>query len=144
MKKLLLLITTIMLTFVLPTAAEQIQILIINGEEVSKTVTKMTFNGDLVVLEFSDKSAISEDMSNVVLRFYDPTSINNITAFQLKKTVEGTLLIEGLAAGTQVTIFDAAGKQMIVSKESKINVSALKSGVYVLKAGNQIVKFAKR
>ena len=120
------------------------QALIINGETVEKVVTKITFNGDLAILTFSDATEISEDMGNVILRFSSsPTSIKDITAFQMKKAVDGELNIEGLPAGTQVVIFDASGKQLMATMASRINVSSLKPGVYVLKAGNQIVKFVK-
>ena len=120
------------------------QALIINGEPVEKVVMKITFNGDLAVLTFSDATEISEDMGNVILRFSSsPTSIKDITTFQMNKAVDGELNIEGLSAGTQVVIFDASGKQLMATMASKINVSSLKTGVYVLKAGNQIVKFVK-
>ena len=127
-----------------PIKAATTQALVINGETVEKVVTKITFNGDLAVLTFSDATEISEDMGNVILRFSSsPTSIKDITAFQMKKAVDGELNIEGLPAGTQVVIFDASGKQLMATMASRINVSSLKPGVYVLKAGNQIVKFVK-
>lgn len=127
-----------------PIKAATTQALVINGEIVEKVVTKITFNGDLAILTFSDATEISEDMSNVILRFSSsPTSIKDITAFQMNKAVDGELNIEGLPAGTQVVIFDASGKQLMATMDSRINVSSLKPGVYVLKAGNQIVKFVK-
>jgi hypothetical protein len=144
MKKLLFSFLAMMLMVVSPIKAEANQTLIINGEVVSKVVTKITFEGDLVVLTFSDSTTAKEDMDNVVIRFTAPTSIKDLTTFQLKKAVDGSLEINGLAAGTQVYVFDAAGKQMLVTKDSTVNVSGLKSGVYVLKAGDQIVKFVKR
>ena len=144
MKKLLFSFVAMMLMVVSPIKAEANQTLIINGEVVSKVVTKITFEGDLVVLTFSDSTTAKEDMDNVVIRFTAPTSIKDLTTFQLKKAVDGSLEINGLAVGTQVYVFDAAGKQMLVTKDSTVNVSGLKSGVYVLKAGDQIVKFVKR
>lgn len=144
MKKLLFSFVAMMLMVVSPIKAEATQTLIINGEVVSKVVTKITFEGDLVVLTFSDSTTAKEDMDNVVIRFTAPTSIKDLTTFQLKKAVDGSLEINGLAVGTQVYVFDAAGKQMLVTKDSNVNVSGLKSGVYVLRAGDQIVKFVKR
>ena len=112
---------------------------------VEKVVTKITFNGDLAVLTFSDATEISEDMGNIILQFSSaPTSIKDIAAFQMNKVVDGELNIKGLPAGTQVVIFDASGKQIMATMATQINVSSLKSGVYVLKAGNQIVKFVKQ
>ena len=145
MKKLLLLFSAIMLMFVSPVKAGTTQTLIINGEVVEKVVTKITFEGDLAVLTFADETVVSEDMGNVIMRFMSsPTSIKNVEAFQLNKAVGDNLEIDGLVEGTQVQVFDASGKQVIVTYDSTINVSSLKPGMYILKAGNQIVKFAKK
>ena len=145
MKKLLLLFSAIMLMLVSPVKAGTTQTLIINGEVVEKVVTKITFEGDLAVLTFADETVVSEDMGNVIMRFMSsPTSIKNVEAFQLNKAVGDNLEIDGLVEGTQLQVFDATGKQVIVTNDPTINVSSLKPGMYILKAGNQIVKFAKK
>lgn len=131
--------------FVSPVKAGTTQTLIINGEVVEKVVTKITFEGDLAVLTFADETVISEDMGNVIMRFTSsPTSIQNVETFQLNKAVGDNLEINGLVEGIQVQVVDATGKQIIVTYDSKINISSLKPGMYILKAGNQIVKFAKK
>lgn len=128
-----------------PVKAGTTQTLIINGEVVEKVVTKITFEGDLAVLTFADETVVSEDMGNVIMRFMSsPTSIKNVEAFQLNKAVGDNLEIDGLVEGTQLQVFDATGKQVIVTNDPTINVSSLKPGMYILKAGNQIVKFAKK
>ena len=145
MKKLLFLFSAALLMLASPIKAETTQTLIINGEVVEKVVTKITFEGDLAVLTFADETFISEDMGNVIMQFTaSPTSIKNVEAFQLNKAVGDNLEIDGLVEGTQVQVFDASGKQVIVTYDSTINVSSLMPGMYILKAGNQIVKFAKK
>ena len=145
MKKLLFLFSAALLMLASPIKADTTQTLIINGEPVEKVVTKITFNGDLAVLTFSDATEISEDMGNVILRFSSsPTSIKNVEAFQLNNVVGDNLDINGLAEGTKVVIYDASGKDVITTNGSNINVSGLRSGMYILKAGNQIVKFVKQ
>ena len=145
MKKLLFLFSAALLMLASPIKAVTTQTLIINGEPVEKVVTKITFNGDLAVLTFSDATEISEDMGNVILRFSSsPTSIKNVEAFQLNNVVGDNLDINGLAEGTKVVIYDASGKDVITTNGSNINVSGLKPGMYILKAGNQIVKFVKQ
>jgi hypothetical protein len=134
-----------MLMLVSPVKAGTTQTLIINGEVVEKVITKITFEGDLAVLTFADETVVSEDMGNVIMRFMSsPTSIKNVEAFQLNKAVGDNLEINGLAEGTQVQVFDATSKQVIVTNDPTINVSSLKPGMYILKAGNQIIKFAKK
>ena len=145
MKKLLFLFSAALLMLASPIKAETTQTLIINGEPVEKIVTKITFNGDHAVLTFSDATEISEDMGNIILRFSSsPTSIKNVEAFLLNNVVGDNLDIDGLTAGAQVTIYDASGKDVFTTNGSNINVSGLRSGMYILKAGNQIVKFVKQ
>ena len=142
MKKLLFLFSAALLMLASPIKAVTTQTLIINVE---KVVTKITFNGDLAVLTFSDATEISEDMGNVILRFSSaPTSIKDIAVFQMNKVVGDNLLINGLADETQVVIYDASGKDIITTYGSNINVNGLRPGMYILKAGNQIVKFVKQ
>lgn len=127
--------------------ADVVQTLTINGQTVEKTVTQLTFSGDNVVLHFegSDESYALDD---VVLDFSDVSSINSINTFKLNGLVDGRLDISGLAAGTPVAVFDISGKKMASlragEETTQVNVGNFRSGVYILKAGTQIVKFVKR
>lgn len=145
MKKTLFLFSAFMMMLVSPVKADTTQTLIINGEVVEKIVTKITFDGDNAVLTFSDTSVRTEDMGNVILSFTSsPTSIKNVETFQLNNVVGDNLDIDGLAEGTKVVIYDTSGKDVITTNGSNINVSGLKPGMYILKAGNQVVKFIKK
>ena len=143
MKRLLFFLTAFAFFSVLPSSADNTQVLVVNGETVEKVVTRMTFEGDNVILTFVDNSTQTADMGSVTLSFGFLSSINDLKAFQLKKVVNGQISLEGLEKGTEVFIYDTAGKQIARSKSTNINVSKLKEGVYVLKAGTQLVKFVK-
>lgn len=125
--------------------ADTVQTLTINGEVVSKTVTKMTFEGSNVVLHFNDQSTQTVDMSAVVLTL-DLSGVDAIGS--LKTTVTDKLDISGLAAGTSIAIYDASGRLALSAKATGSNtvlsLKTLDSGIYVMKAGKQIVKFVKR
>ena len=125
--------------------ADTVQTLTINGEVVSKTVTKMTFEGSNVVLHFNDQSTQTADMSAVVLTL-DLSGVDAIGS--LKTTVTDKLDISGLAAGTSIAIYDASGRLALSAKATGSNtvlsLKTLGSGIYVMKAGKQIVKFVKR
>lgn len=120
------------------------QTLTINGTEVDKTVVTMTFSGDDVILTFSDETDQTVDMSSVVISFSSSTSI----AYTLKTPVGSELNIEGLTEGSEFEIYDATGKMLINAKvngtSANVSIDSLRSGVYILKAGNQVVKFVKR
>jgi uncharacterized surface anchored protein len=125
--------------------ADTVQTLTINGEVVSKTVTKMTFEGSNVVLHFNDQSTLAANMSTVVLTL-DLSGVDAIGS--LKTTVTDKLDISGLAAGTSISIYDASGRlalSALVSDTSTVlSLKTLDSGIYIMKAGKQIVKFVKR
>jgi hypothetical protein len=145
MKKLILVALTFLFAVGFTANAENKQTLTINGQVVEKLVTKITFDGDNVVLTFGDQSTQTADMSTVKLSF----AVDGSTAIgTIKKEVENVLDINGLEPGTEVTIYDAQGKKMMSMRASEVrsvlNTSTLNSGVYLMKAGRQVVKFVKR
>ena len=84
-------------------------------------------------------------MENVVLSFTpeDLTAIGTI-----KNAVNKTFSIEGLEPGTEIIIYNTDGKQVLTARASEdlttLKMSSLKKGVYLMKAGKQVVKFIKR
>lgn len=121
------------------------QQLTINGQTVQNVVTRITFEGDDVVLHFIDSQSQTVDMDAVVLGFnYSPTTSISV----LRGTVDNSLNLEGLDEDTMVSVCDAQGKLVATTtaREAKavLSVSTLKSGVYMLKAGRQVVKFIKK
>lgn len=125
--------------------ADNSQTLTINGEVVEKTVVKMTFDGDQVVLHFPDQTTETVAMSAVVLSF-EWTSDTGV--YSLKHDAGDELNIEGLAPGTVVTLYDAAGHRLMTTTaaeaSAQLSAKGLKTGVYLLKAGHHVVKFQKR
>ncbi len=143
MKKLLIL-SFIAVLGVLPISAQAQQSLTINGEKVEKVVTKISFDGDNVILFFNDNTKQEADMGTVRLSFFTTTDIHGIEAFQLKNVVGNQITLGELPANTEVFIYDISGKMLLRTFDKTINVRSLKSGIYTLRAGNQIVKFTKR
>lgn len=128
-----------------PARADQGQELTVNGEVVENTVARITFDGDIVVLHFTDQTSQSADMGEVRLKFIpkDATAIRC-----LKEVVADKLDVSGLDPGTTVTVLDASGRQVLTAKAAdvrmQLSTQSLRSGVYFLKAGKQMVKFVKR
>lgn len=128
--------------------ADNSQIVIINGQEVEKFATKITFSGDNAIVTFSDGTTDTADMSNVVIYLNVSTDISKVQTFNYNGIIGDELHLSNIAEGTTVTIYDAAGKvqQQVKATDTtlSLNTASLKNGVYVLKAGNQIVKFLKK
>ena len=56
----------------------------------------------------------------------------------------GTILeVSGIAEGTQVSLYDAAGRELIKSNGNRINVSVLSNGTYIVRASNTMIKIIK-
>ncbi len=144
MKKLILLIAVFAFTIPSLLLAESTQMVVVNGETLVKVAARITFDGDNVTVWFNDNTSMTSDMNAVTITFSNPSSIRGLSTFQLKKEVDEQLSLEGLAPGTEVIVFDTAGKAQLCSKSNVIDVRSLKSGIYMLKAGSQIVKFVKR
>ena len=144
MKKLKFVMISCLLMIGLSAQAEKKQMLIINGQTVEKVATRITFEGDNVVVTFGDQTNQTVDMEQVKLSFTPvSTAIGTI-----KKQVEDVLDINGLEPGTEIDIFDAQGKKVMTTRADEaraiLNTRNLKGGVYLMKANRQSVKFIKR
>ena len=134
-----------------PSWAQTQQTVTINGQTVDKTVVKITFDKDQVVLHFSDGLTQTAGMDNVSIAFSpsDAESISTLqsNAFIFHGVVNGQLTIGNVQEGTLLTIFNANGQHMMSAQSTggttTLQVSQLPAGTYILKAGSQYVKFQK-
>ena len=141
-------LTTVLIALTLTLSLFGRQRLTINGETVEQAVTQITFDGDQVVLHFADETTESVDMNSVIMEFVVTTGINTKNnAFILKGAVDGELNISGLETD-RIKIYDASGRMVFSTRVSgsdvHIDAGHLRSGMYILRAGNQMVKFMKR
>ena len=141
-------LTTVLIALTIALSMYGKQRLTINGEAVEKAVTQITFDGDQAVLHFADETTESVDMNSVIMEFVVATGIDTKdNAFSLKGLVDGELNISGLETD-RISIYDASGRMVLSSRvsgnDARIDVRQLSPGMYILQAGNQIVKFMKR
>lgn len=148
MRKTILLLLLLTASFSLH--AQATQTLTVNGQTIDKVVTQITFEGDNVILHFGTETAFY-DMNTVVLSLSksDATGINLMeNTFSLSGLVDGNLNLQNIPENTPIVIYDTTGKSLIQTKANAISttvdVNGLSSGIYLLKAGKQIVKFVKR
>ena len=144
-KRILASLTALMLLGTGIVWADKTQELMVNGELVTQTVDRITFEGDNVVLHFTGQGTQAADMDDVELKFIPGTATG---VHCLRDVVTDRLDISGLLPGTNVAVLDASGRQVLTARaeETRMMLSAktLKSGVYLLKAGKTTVKFVKR
>lgn len=151
MKKRFFISLLFLIYLAVPSWAQTQQTVTINGQTVDKTVVKITFDKDQVVLHFSNGLTQNTDMDNVSIAFspLDAESISTLqsNAFIFHGVVNGQLTIGNLQEGTHLTIFNANGQHMMSAQSTggttTLQVSQLPAGTYILKAGSQYVKFQK-
>jgi hypothetical protein len=131
----------------------------VNGEIIEKTPATITWDFNqpgYVNVEFTDGSVLNYNMN--LLEYYPngegsiDTSVDNIKSngifFSINGKVEDVLRLEGLTPGRQLSIYTANGMQVYngntPGETMSIDVTHLKSGVYLLRVGRQAVKFIKK
>lgn len=93
------------------------KVVIVNGQQAAKPVTKLTFSGNDVVMHFSDGTTQAIDMASVVITFDVATALKAISAAEPKDA--------------PVSYYDLNGRQL--------KRAPLKGG-YIMRKGNKIVK----
>lgn len=121
----------------------------VNGQKVEKAVAHLTFDGDNVNLNYADQTSESHDLEALAIKFDDSlTAVGSLNFSKLSVTVGSTLEINGIEPGTQLSVYDVNGRmiasQVAADSYEVIDLSAAPAGVYILRAGNEIVKFVKR
>lgn len=101
--------------------AETEQTVIINGTEIDKFVSNLTFNGNNVTLQFDDNTSLTEDMSKVSisLSYENTTGIANITSM------------------------DNSGKSKVYNLNGQYmgkDANALNKGVYIINGKKTVIK----
>ena len=101
--------------------ADNKQTLTVDGHSLDKTVTQITFDGDDVVLAFTDETTLTEDMSLVRMAFtYDSsTGINSVGSTILQPLKGNVYNLNGQFVGTTTQglskgIYIVNGKKWIV------------------------------
>lgn len=118
-QKLILTMTTLLLSLASTTMADNKQIVTIGQRQVEKTVQQLTFNEGQVVLHYSDQTSETADMADVVIVF----------------TVADALkALEKADRDAPLAYFDINGRQL---------KRAPAKGSYIIKKGKKIVKLIK-
>lgn len=91
----------------------------IDGQLIEKTVSEITFDGDNVVLQYSDNTSDQADMSLVTLSFtYQTTGISQIE--DIKKALQGKVYnLQGQYVGSSLQglskgVYMINGKKVII------------------------------
>ncbi len=101
--------------------AETEQTVIINGTEIDKFVSNLTFNGNNVTLQFDDNTSLTEDMSKVSI----------------------SLSYENTTGITNIKSMDNSGKSKVYNLNGQYmgkDANALNKGVYIINGKKTVIK----
>lgn len=101
--------------------AETEQTVIINGTEIDKFVSNLTFNGNNVTLQFDDNTSLTEDISKVSI----------------------SLSYENTTGITNITSMDNSGKSKVYNLNGQYmgkDTNALNKGVYIINGKKTVIK----
>lgn len=101
--------------------ADSKQTVKIDGQVIEKTISEITFDGDNVVLQYSDNTSATEDMSLVTLSFS-------------YSTTTGISQVEGIKKALQGKVYNLQG-QCVGS-----SLQGLSKGVYIINGKKVIIK----
>lgn len=139
----------IALTTVSGLFAKTTQTLLINGEQVNKVVSSISFDGDNVVLHFGNDTE-SYDMNLVSIALDYNAGLENLNVYTFNSKIEGGVIsVTGLDADTPIFLYNlngviAASAKSDYNGNASIDIESLQGGVYIMRAGNNCVKFVKR
>ena len=95
------------------------QTVTIEGQVIEKTISEITFDGDNVVLQYSDNTSDQADMSLVTLSFsYTTTGISQVEG--IKKALQGKVYnLQGQCVGSSLQglskgVYIINGKKVII------------------------------
>ena len=153
MRKFLLSFVLLLVSATVMMAEDVSAYITVNGSAVTKIMSEISFSGDDVVIAYSDgTSANFAKSDDIEITFNQPTSVEAtqeaFETFTYGGIVGDELVVSGIADGTPVIVYAINGVNVASGKVSgdsaRINVSGLASGVYVLRAGKNVVKFIKK
>ena len=163
MKKKLTFITALAASFFLSNSIAEEQKFVVkfkNGTENERplsNVQRITFNaGSMsIVLKNGGADPVSlSDVQKILFSQNTGSEVEEITndAISLVSVypnpVQDLLFVEGVAENVIIRVFNTRGAlfQTVIAKEKvvQLNVSTLPQGMYLLQAGNQVVKFIKK
>ena len=120
----------------------------IDGIPVDKTVATITFEGDKAILTFGDNTSSTHDLESVKLDFNSTSSLTDLRIGTLSVTVGSSIFVSGVDEGTLMLVYDMRGVQVKSQRadgsECEVSLEGLDAGVYIFRAGNEVVKFVKR
>lgn len=120
----------------------------INGSRADRIVTEISYEADNVTLLWSDNTTMCDKMAKVMTDIASGDDIDKAKIVSISGLYKDNLLIDGINPGSSLDIFDIQGKMLIHDKamttSCRLDISNLNTGIYLLRADHEVIKFIKQ
>ena len=119
----------------------------VNGFEVSKHVTSIEMEGNMMLLRWDDNTVMRGRLADVMINLachdcVDKARILSVSGMQTSK-----MRVEGLTLGSTYSLYDLMGNclgtRTVDSPILSVDISHLTTGIYLLKCQSLVMKFVK-
>lgn len=109
------------------------------------SIKDITFDGNGVKISFNDNSSVyyAKEALNMLKFNVSTSGINGLDASAENITVAGNIIIADGNEG-EIKVFSLSGSIVAQGKGSKLDISNLNNGTYVVQAGSLISKIVKK
>ncbi|MDR1679810.1 MAG: T9SS type A sorting domain-containing protein [Prevotellaceae bacterium] len=119
----------------------------VTGFQALANKQKIVFENNAMTVYLKSNETIT-DVHSVIFRSSEVAGIEAPSAQQafavFPNPASTSITVSGVAENTTINLFDLNGLLLQSTTEATINVSSLKTGVYMLQAGERVVKFIKK
>ena len=120
----------------------------VNGMEVSKSVTEIAMDGDMLSLRWSDNTTLCGDIARLMLQVAQAECIDKLKLLAVSGFQDQTLRIDGLERGATLSVYNLQGSKVmerrVDDRHTVVDIHRLNTGIYLLKCRYIVLKFVKR
>lgn len=119
----------------------------VNGVEPDKTITEVVMDDQTVTFRWNDNTTTKGRAALLIMRLVGGGCIDKVRVFSVSGFQGNTLSIDGLETGL-LSVYDLQGHelfiQQVIDPSTKVDISQLNTGIYLLKNNSTILKFVKK
>lgn len=129
-------------------AEKKIDELRIDGASTNRFVTAISYDGDQITLSWNDKTVASDWVARIIANLISGIDIDKVKIRSICGLHGNVLNVEGTRPGLLLCVYDIQGKvvQSCITHATscQLDISKLNTGIYLLKADSEVIRFVKK
>lgn len=122
----------------------------INGVKADRIVTEISYDENKITLFWNDNTSLTNKIAGTMadLALGEDGNTDKVKIASISGLYRDNIVVSGVTPGSLLCVYDFAGKMLINSKSQstscELDISRLNTGIYLLKADNEVIKFIKQ